>query len=128
MGFFKFIKSLFGKKEAANNTKACASCLKPVDTVAKPLVETPVVPVELKGYQGVVETTVEKAEVEKMSERLKDVTTSKPLTKIEPTEEKTISVKEIKARKKVVKTKSEASTEVPVEKPKAKKPKKSKKD
>jgi len=35
---------------------------------------------------------------------------------------------EIKARKKVVKTKSEASTEVPVEKPKAKKPKKSKKD
>jgi hypothetical protein len=117
MGFFKFIKSLFGKKE-----------VKPVDTVAKPLVETPVVPVELKGYQGVVETPVEKAEVEKMSERLKDVTTSKPLTKIEPTEEKTISVKEIKARKKVVKTKSEASTEVPVEKPKAKKPKKSKKD
>jgi len=116
MGFFKFIKSLFGKKE-----------VKPVDC-CQATSRNSSCSVELKGYQGVVETTVEKAEVEKMSERLKDVTTSKPLTKIEPTEEKTISVKEIKARKKVVKTKSEASTEVPVEKPKAKKPKKSKKD
>ncbi len=126
MRFFNFIKNfiknLFGKKECCTP--------KQVAPVAEPVVETPVV---LQGYQGVVVTPVtvepvEKAEVEKMSERLKDVTTSKPLTKIEPVEEKTISVKEIKARKKVVKTKSETSTETPVEKPKAKKAKKPKKD
>jgi len=117
MRFFNFIKNLFRKKD---------ECCTPTDPVTNPIEN------QLQGYQDIVtpEVAIEKAEVEKMSERLKDVTTSKPLTRVEPVEEKTISVKEIKARKKVVKTKSETktSTETPVEKPKAKKAKKPKKD
>lgn len=109
MGFFNFIKNLFGGKKD--------KCCTPVESQ-----------LNSKDIKVLFETQpIEKAEVEKMSERLKDVTTSKPLTKIDPVEEKTISVKEIKARKKVVKNK-ETSTETPVEKPKAKKAKKPKKD
>lgn len=121
MRFFNFIKNfiknLFGGKKECCTPEQVAPVDEQVGLEDQGVVVTPVT----------VEP-VEKAEVEKMSERLKDVTTSKPLTKIEPVEEKTISVKEIKARKKVVKAKSENPTETPVEKPKAKKAKKPKKD
>ncbi len=115
MRFFNFIKTLLGIKK----DECCT--VEQVDPANS--TETPI---KIQDLGSTVVEPVEKAEVEKMSERLKDVTTSKPLTKIEPVEEKTISVKEIKARKKSVKTKSETST--PVEKPKVKKAKKPKKD
>lgn len=114
MGFFKFIKNLFGGKKD--------ECCPPVEQ------KTPDYPTELKGWQGALpagtpqatsEAPVEKAEVEKMSERLKDVTTSKPLAKVEPAEEKSVTtVKEIKSKSS--KKKKEVTEEVKAEKPKSK--------
>lgn len=95
MRFFKFIKKILGLKKVE--------------------VEMPNEAVD-ETVETVVEPKVEKAEVEKMTERLKDVTTSKPLSRIEPTEE-VVTVKEIKSKSK----KKEEVKPTEVKKTKAKK-------
>lgn len=90
--FFEVLKSLFGKK---TETKSCCQH----DVVEPTAIETP------------VETT----EVEKITERMIDVST-KPLTEVKPEN----SVKEIKSksRKKVVPEETKAESKK-AEKPKA---------
>lgn len=117
MGFFNFIKNLFGKKKD--------ECCAPTSTLQNPFLQTMVVETPIVSDTD----PVEKAEVEKMAERLKDVTSSKPL-ELQPsvtssTEEK-ISVKDIKNRKKVTKEKPKNLDEKPVKK--EKKAKSSKKE
>lgn len=92
--FFKALSSLFGSKKKAE-TKSCCQH----DVVEPPVVET--------------------TEVDKITERLIDVST-KPLTEVK-TEEKSVKEIKSKSRKKVVKTEEAKVEEPKSEKPKAKK-------
>lgn len=118
MGFFNFIKNLFGKKKD--------ECCAPTSVLQDPFLQTMAVETPIVSDSD----PVEKAEVEKMSERLKDVTSSKPLelqsSVTSPVTEEKISVKDIKNRKKVTKEKPKNLDEKPVKK--EKKAKSSKKE